>query len=208
MGLETKCQIDLGQGAFAGTAHLDSENLTIRGAGKISVPLKSVVRAEVGRGGRLEVKHAHGLLRLELGDRATAEKWMLKIRYPRSLIDKLGVKADSRVVVLGVDDPVFATELQQRLGRKPEGRAASDLDLIFYAADSARELERLGELRRALQPAGAIWVVSLKGRQATIRDVDVIKAARAAGLVDNKVCGFSATHTALRLVIPLAQRKS
>ena len=26
------------------------------------------------------------------------------------------------------------------------------------------------------------------------------------GLVDNKVCGFSATHTALKLVIPVAAR--
>jgi hypothetical protein len=34
----------------------------------------------------------------------------------------------------------------------------------------------------------------------------VIAAARAVGLVDNKVVAFSATHTALRLVIPKALR--
>jgi hypothetical protein len=34
----------------------------------------------------------------------------------------------------------------------------------------------------------------------------VIDAARAAGLVDNKVVAFSATHTSLRLVIPVASR--
>ncbi|MBI5766694.1 MAG: hypothetical protein HZA93_02795 [Verrucomicrobia bacterium] len=37
-------------------------------------------------------------------------------------------------------------------------------------------------------------------------DVDVMRAAKAAGLIDNKVCGFSATHTALKLVIPPAAR--
>ena len=56
------------------------------------------------------------------------------------------------------------------------------------------------------RPNGAIWVVSRKGKAATLRDVDVIAAARASGLVDNKVASFSATHTALRLVIPVAQR--
>jgi hypothetical protein len=36
--------------------------------------------------------------------------------------------------------------------------------------------------------------------------VEVISAAKSAGLVDNKVASFSATHTALRLVIPVARR--
>jgi hypothetical protein len=31
-------------------------------------------------------------------------------------------------------------------------------------------------------------------------------AAREAGLVDNKVVSFSATHTALRLIVPRSQR--
>ena len=61
-------------------------------------------------------------------------------------------------------------------------------------------------LRERLVPNGAIWVVSRKGRSATLRDVDVIAAARASGLIDNKVASFSPTHTALRLVIPVALR--
>jgi hypothetical protein len=36
--------------------------------------------------------------------------------------------------------------------------------------------------------------------------MDVIAAGKAADLVDNKVCRFSDTHTALRFVIPLARR--
>ena len=51
-------------------------------------------------------------------------------------------------------------------------------------------------------PNGAIWVVSRKGKAATIRDVDVIAAAKAAALVDNKVASFDDTRTSLRLVIP------
>ena len=58
-------------------------------------------------------------------------------------------------------------------------------------------------LKASLRPDGAIWVVSLKGKVARLKDVDVIAAAKAAGLVDNKVVGFSDTHTSLRLVIPV-----
>ncbi|MEK7312271.1 MAG: DUF3052 family protein, partial [Chloroflexota bacterium] len=65
---------------------------------------------------------------------------------------------------------------------------------------------KLKSLKGYLRKDGAIWVVSLKGKQAKIRDVQVIAAAKAAGLVDNKVVSFSETHTALRLVIPVALR--
>jgi hypothetical protein len=79
-------------------------------------------------------------------------------------------------------------------------------DLIFFAADSTGELTELSRLRALIRPNGAIWVVSGKGRAATLRDVDVIDAAREHGLVDNKVVSFSDTHTSLRLVIPIALR--
>jgi hypothetical protein len=68
------------------------------------------------------------------------------------------------------------------------------------------DLVRLGELREAIKPAGGIWVVSPKGKGAVLKDVEVMAAAREAGLVDNKVVSFSDTHTALRLVIPKALR--
>lgn len=80
------------------------------------------------------------------------------------------------------------------------------MDFIFYGADSKEELKKLKTLKSYLKPNGAIWVVSLKGAQARIKDVDVITAAKAVGLVDNKVVSFSETHTALRLVVPLVSR--
>ncbi|HEY4723369.1 MAG TPA: hypothetical protein VII92_16050, partial [Anaerolineae bacterium] len=61
-------------------------------------------------------------------------------------------------------------------------------------------------LKSCLVSNGAIWAVSLKGKAAKIRDVDVIAAAKAAGLVDNKVVSFSAAQTSLRWVIPVDQR--
>jgi hypothetical protein len=132
--------------------------------------------------------------------------------YSTPRIDKLGVRPGARVALIGVADPDFLAELAERT-REVAHRAAApdldldlDLDLIFLAADSTDDLEILPRLRARIVSAGAIWVVSRKGRGATLRDVEVITAARAAGLVDNKVVSFSPTHTALRLVIPRAQR--
>ena len=206
MGLEATCSLRVGRKTFAGKAHLDTDRLTFRGGARLDLALKTVKSAQVGKGGALVISHDGPAVTLLFLDRATAEKWALKIRYPRSLVDKLGLKAGSRVAVLGLDDPAFLHEATERIGSAPALKLGADLDFIFLAADSAAELARLKSLKSHLRPAGAIWVVSRKGKAATIKDTDVMAAARIAGLVDNKVCSFSDTHTALRLVIPLSAR--
>jgi len=55
------------------------------------------------------------------------------------------------------------------------------------------------------QPAGAIWIVYPKGRT-EITENDVLSTGRVVGLKDVKVCSFSATHTALKFVIPVSLR--
>ncbi|HEV8053730.1 MAG: DUF3052 family protein [Chloroflexi bacterium] len=126
--------------------------------------------------------------------------------YERPLIDKLGVKPGARVAVYGVNEPDFRRVLRERTSDVSDGCAADGTDVMFLAADSPGDLAALKALSAPLKRDGAVWVVSRKGRDATIRDVDVIEAARAADLVDNKVVSFSDTHTALRLVIPRALR--
>jgi hypothetical protein len=108
------------------------------------------------------------------------------------------------VSVRGRFDPEFLDLLGARV--QPTLGTADRADLVFLAADQPAELAVLGELRKRIPPDGAIWVVSRKGPAATLRDVDVIAAARDHGLVDNKVVSFSPTHTSLRLVVPRALR--
>lgn len=126
--------------------------------------------------------------------------------YTTPLLDKLGVKAGARVAIVDVPDADFRALLAERTTDVTDGWPGPATDLIFLAADSIDELLRIGPLQEALVANGAIWVVSRKGKAATLRDVDVIDAAKAVGLVDNKVASFSPTHTALRLVIPVARR--
>jgi hypothetical protein len=126
--------------------------------------------------------------------------------YTTPLLDKLGVKPGARVAIIDVPDTDFRALLFERTTDVTDGWPAPETDLVFLGADSIEALLRIGPLQEALVPNGAIWVVSRKGKAATLRDVDVIEAAKAVGLVDNKVASFSPTHTALRLVIPVARR--
>jgi hypothetical protein len=123
----------------------------------------------------------------------------------RSLLDKLGVKQGQAILILGVDEGAFINDIAPFHPEFSERKPAADLDLIFYRAETKKDLARLKSLRKSILKNGGIWVVYPKGRQ-DIREIDVISAGKAAGLTDNKVCSFSATHTALRFVIPVAQR--
>jgi hypothetical protein len=131
--------------------------------------------------------------------------------YTTPRLDKLGIRPGARVALLGAispADPTFDAELRERTVDVTVGEPMPDTDVVLLAADSTAELapERLRSLATRIRPNGAIWVVFRKGRAATIRDVEVIACALAADLVDNKVASFSATHTAQRLVIPVARR--
>ena len=123
----------------------------------------------------------------------------------RSLLDKLGVKSGQRVLVLEILDASFLNEIKPYAPIFAENKSAADFDLVFLAAEAEEDLKQLPRLRKFIKKNGAIWVVYPKGKQ-HIREVEVINAGKDAALTDNKVCSFSATHTALRFVIPLAQR--
>jgi hypothetical protein len=126
--------------------------------------------------------------------------------YTTPLLDKLGVKPGYRVAVVNLDEPWFLDLLRERTTDITVGMPSPDTDIVVVGADFPHDFEALPALRARIRPNGAIWVVSLKGRLATARDVEVIDAALAAGLVDNKVASFSDTQTALRLVIRLRDR--
>ncbi|HJU73878.1 MAG TPA: DUF3052 family protein [Gemmatimonadaceae bacterium] len=200
MGLEAMCAVRIGLRRATGKALLESDHVLLRLPNKrIKIPFADITKIET-KDGALVLGHKGGSATLYLG--LAAAKWADKIKNPRPLLDKLGVKPGMRVSVMGVDDPTFLLQLASR--DTVEGGGA--LDLIFFGTEDPAELVRLGNLKRLLKSDGAIWVVHRKGKDATIRDVDVFEAAKRAGLVDNKVVAFSATHTAERVVIPVKDR--
>ena len=123
----------------------------------------------------------------------------------RPRLEKLGVKPGQKISVLGIEEPGFVAELEAA-GARVSGRLRKSSDIIFYAADSHPALERLRDLRGYIKSNGAIWVVRRKGKEAPLKDIDVIEGGLAAKMVDNKIVAFSDTHAAMRLVIRLVDR--
>jgi hypothetical protein len=135
-----------------------------------------------------------GAARFTLGE-TPAARWVDAILNPKGRLDKLGVKTGQRVAVQNLDDADFLAELA---GRVAIATDASPLDLLFYGADSAEDLSRIDDLVPRLAERGALWIVSFKGEWLKIKDTEVMAVAKAAGLVDSKVCAFSGARTALR----------
>lgn len=151
------------------------------------------MRSAAASDGVLLLAFDGGEARFELGERA--ERWAERIRNPRTLADKLGLKEGLRVGVLRLDAEVLAGY------GPPEERS----DLLFLGVESRADLERIAELVPLLAPSGGIWVVAPKGR-GDPSELDVLHAGRAARLTDVKVAKFSETHTAHKFVIPRDRR--
>jgi len=132
--------------------------------------------------------------------------------YTAPLLDKLGIRPGMRVAIVGDLDadpeaPVIRASIDQRTSDVTNGLPQPDTDVVLLLVDTTDELAVLSELRSRIRRAGAIWVVSRKGKAATIRDVEVMSIARDHDLIDNKVVAFSAERTSIRLVIPVALRQ-
>ena len=123
---------------------------------------------------------------------------------PTPLLDKLGIKDGQRILIVGTVDPDFVASLRAT-GADVSTRKRRDNDLIFLDAPERDTLWQLGPLQELMKRDGAIWTIRPKGVKA-IAERDVLETAKATGLVDVKVARFSETHTAEKLVIPVAQR--
>jgi len=200
VGLEADCTATHGRRKSGGRAYFETDNLIFRGAFRLAIPITGMTAVRV-RGGRLTVQFSGGTATFALG--AHAPKWAEKILHPKSLIDKLGVKPGDKVAAVGIKDADFLDKLRARTDVR--GRVTTGHDAIFVQADRRSVLSRLDPLRRALAPAGGLWVVAPKGVK-EITEADVLAGGRKAGLVDVKVVRFSETHTAHKFVIPKMRR--
>jgi hypothetical protein len=195
MGREARCAVSHdGQEAEA-KAQLETDELIVRSPFRLSVPRAGIRSARVA-GDSLEVVYDGGELTLRLGEREAA-KWAAEIANPRTLADKLGVKAGQRVRLVGAADAGLVGSGQ----RVADGEA----NVVFLAAETPAALEQIASLRDQIARAGAIWVIRPKGRD-DLTEAMVIAAGRGAGMHDIKIARISATHTGMKFVIPVEQR--
>ncbi|MCZ6836087.1 MAG: hypothetical protein O7G85_09970 [Planctomycetota bacterium] len=78
-------------------------------------------------------------------------------------------------------------------------------DVIFLGVSDMKSLKKLASLEGSLKSNGMIWVVWPKG-QKQLSGNDVRNKALEVGLVDVKVCSFSESLNALKMMIPKARR--
>jgi len=124
----------------------------------------------------------------------------------RPLLDRLGVKPGAKVALVNLDDPGFVKLLRQRTSDIVKRKPRTPCDVVFVGAEEVRDLERLAEVKAWIEPNGAVWVIRPKGGRGALRELEVMGAGLAAGLVDNKIASFSDTHSAMRFVFRLKDR--
>jgi hypothetical protein len=201
MGNEAACRIDVNGETFDAKVLLETSELVVRGALKRKIVLRDAQNVEAA-GGILTLHDGPDEIRIHLGDNAA--KWAEKIRKPKPVAEKLGIRAGQTISISGTLDDAFVEDLRTR-GADVSSRVRKNSDVIFFSVSRREDLQRLETLRGSLAPAGALWVVRPKG-SAAISEADVMAAGRAAGLVDVKVVRFSDTHTAEKFVIPVTKR--
>ena len=205
MGNEANCTVKFGKQKGRGKALLETSELVFRSE-DAALRLKivfSTIKSAKAVDGELRLETPDGLAVFALG--ANAEKWCEKILHPKSRIEKLGVKSNGTVGLLGNFDAAFLGELHAATKNVSNGKFAGTPESVFFAAESSQELTQVPKLAKSLSGAAGLWIVYPKG-QTRITENNVIAAGRKAGLKDVKVVGFSPTHTALKFVIPIVQR--
>jgi hypothetical protein len=202
VGLEAICTLSFRGKTASGRALLETGELIFRSPDlRLKIPFTDIKKSSAD-GGALRVTFSAGTAEFRLGNRSS--KWAQKIASPKSLLDKLGIKPEHRVCALKLRDPAFMADLKLR-APSVATRLIRDADVIIFGVETAEELARLADLRFNIKSNGMIWTVTPKGKGG-VREVDVLAAGKAAGLVDVKVAAFSPTHTASKFVIPKAQR--
>ncbi len=202
MGNEAACKVQFGKQQSDGKALLETKEILFRGDFRLKIPF-STIKSAKAVDGELRLQTVEGLAVFHLG--AAAEKWRDKILHPKSRIEKLGVKPGAKISLLGGFDAEFLAELGALTKSVSNDKAAPDVECIFLAADSKQDLGGLPKISKSMKGATALWIVYPKG-QKHITENDVLAAGRKCALKDVKVVGFSATHTALKFVIPVSRR--
>src|SRR5258707_8896988 len=210
VGNEANCVARFGKQKARGRAQLETSELIFRsedGAMRMKFTFADI-KSAAAADGQLRVEVPEGTAIFQLG--ANAAKWCEKILHPKTRLEKLGIKANAAVSLVGDFEADFLGELRSvtknvNVTGDGRGKAGADAEWIFFSVDSSKELSQVAKLAKGLKGAAGLWIVYPKG-QKQITENDVLAAGRKCGVEDIKVGGFSATHTALKVVIPVENR--
>jgi hypothetical protein len=215
VGQELKTTLRFDGRILEGVALLEGDSLVFRDTARattITLKFSEIFKAEANAGW-LDLQTGRGLLLFELGPKA--EIWAEKIKNPKALVDKLGVDAQKKVAIVGKLDADLRADLDATGAKVAKSARGKDFDVVFVAAATKKDLEKLPSVREMIKDDGGIWIVypknagakGAKDGSAGPTEREVLTAGRTLSLTDNKVAKVDDVLTAVRFVIPVAQRK-
>jgi hypothetical protein len=125
----------------------------------------------------------------------------------RTAVQKLGVKPEQRVEVIGDVGSGLRRDVKQAVGR---GLVRSgELDGAIVLVESEDEAkETLVRYRARLRDTGYLWVITRKrGHESYLNQMTLVPHAKRLGLIDNKTCSIDEDRSGIRFVVPRALRK-
>ena len=125
----------------------------------------------------------------------------------RSAVQKLGVRADDRVEVVGDVGPGVRRDVKETTGR---GLVHSgELDGAIVLVESIEDGERAFDAYRSrLRDTGYLWLITRKrGHESYVNQMALVPGAKKRGLIDNKTCSIDDERSGIRFVVPRALRR-
>ena len=125
----------------------------------------------------------------------------------RSAVQKLGVRPDQRLEVVGDVGPGMRRDVKEVTGR---GLVRSgELDGAIVLVESLEgAVAAFDRYRPRLRDTGYIWLITRKrGHEAYINQMTLVPAAKQRGLIDNKTCSIDDERSGIRFVVPRSLRK-
>ncbi|HEX8857346.1 MAG TPA: DUF3052 family protein [Thermoleophilaceae bacterium] len=124
----------------------------------------------------------------------------------RTLAQKLGVKQDERVEVVGDVGPSVRRDVKDAIGRGfvKSGELDGAIVLIESLEDAEEAFDRY---RPRLRDTGYLWFVTRKrGHDNYLNQMLLVPAAKRRGLIDNKTCSIDDDRSGIRFVVPRSLR--
>ena len=124
----------------------------------------------------------------------------------RTTVQKLGVKPDERLEVVGDIGAGLRRDLREVLGRGfiKSGELDGAIGLVESVEDADALLRRW---RPRLRDGGYIWLITWKrGHEAYIDQMKLVPYGKQCLLIDNKTCSVDDERSGIRFVVPRALR--
>jgi hypothetical protein len=124
---------------------------------RLRVPVAETTRLEAS-GRELIVEHRGETMRFTIDH---PERWVAKIRTPKSRVDKLGIRAGTVVYIHNVKDGALDDELSATLAVKKK-TLGPEVDVVLYGASTESDLSDLSAIAEATKDTVALWVLWTK----------------------------------------------